>query len=77
MARQIIGVCDEALSKLPALDDKLRSQATDYSDLKVGHVMQQNVAALNIHSLVSVCSYICSYIGALTMAPMTTLRICH
>lgn len=34
VARQIIGVCDEALSKLPALDDKLRSQATDYSDLK-------------------------------------------
>ena len=36
MARQVIGVCDEALSKLPQSDDKLRGQATDYSDLKVG-----------------------------------------
>jgi hypothetical protein len=39
VARQVIGVCDEALSKLPPLDDKLRGQATDYSDLKVGHTI--------------------------------------
>ena len=34
VAKSVIAVCDEALAKLPALDDALRAQAMDYTELK-------------------------------------------
>ena len=34
VAKQVVDVCDEALSKLPALNDALQAQATDYSDVR-------------------------------------------